>query len=305
LIAGGKAAGCIYEYARESRKLRCLLALMNPNRPREIWEIERPACIDGRTPEPGEIDGYPPEALWSPSSFEDLNERDAEHALGGFLYCLAELADYLADNISFGRLLRTKRDELEKTFGGLNELKRVKGRFRYFFPVPEPLEWGDGQIATDDWDQRIIGKDGSEDLVLRINWHFTDSEIGEAMKRFAYAHRRPGWKRAGKDARAAKDAGFFFEDKVNHIESYLDALSVMRIWKRFPEAKHLRTRIREVAKVTCYKGCKDYVVAHRQAFRAGLYDPVTRNAKVEMSKARDHALSFFQRLFPAEKPSNF
>jgi hypothetical protein len=211
LIAGGKAAGCIYEYARESRKLRCLLALMSPNRPHEIWEIERPACIDGRRPEPGEIDSYPPEALWSPSSFEDLNERDAEHALGGFLYCLVDLADYLADNTSFGNLLRTKGDELKKTFGGfgLNELKRVKGRFGSFFPVPEPVEWGDAQTATDDWDQRIIEKGGSEDLVLRINSNFTDSEIREAMKRFACAHRGPTGKEQVKTQERQKTVASF------------------------------------------------------------------------------------------------
>ena len=32
-------AGCIYEYARESRKLRCLLVLMDPGRKREPFEI--------------------------------------------------------------------------------------------------------------------------------------------------------------------------------------------------------------------------------------------------------------------------
>jgi hypothetical protein len=80
-------AGTVYEYARESRKLRCLLALMDSKRPREAWEIERPACIDGRTPEPGEIDSYPAEATWLPCSFEGLDEHDAEHALYGFLYC--------------------------------------------------------------------------------------------------------------------------------------------------------------------------------------------------------------------------
>jgi hypothetical protein len=61
LQAGGEAAGCIYEYARESRKLRCLLAVMNPKRPRKDWEIMRPGLIDGRMPEPDEIDGYPAE----------------------------------------------------------------------------------------------------------------------------------------------------------------------------------------------------------------------------------------------------
>jgi hypothetical protein len=39
-------AGATYEYARESQKLRCLLALMNPKRPREAWEIMRPGSID-------------------------------------------------------------------------------------------------------------------------------------------------------------------------------------------------------------------------------------------------------------------
>ena len=43
------SAGAVYEYARESRKLRGLLALMNPKRPRERWEIMRPGSIDGRS----------------------------------------------------------------------------------------------------------------------------------------------------------------------------------------------------------------------------------------------------------------
>ena len=99
-------AGAVYEYARESRKLRCLLALMNPKRPRNAWEIMRPASIDGRAPEPGEIDSYPAEASWLHCSFEDLDEHDAERALGGFLYCLCDLADFLADNVSFRELFR-------------------------------------------------------------------------------------------------------------------------------------------------------------------------------------------------------
>src|SRR6516164_2629464 len=91
-------AGAIYEYARESRKLRCLLALMNPKRPRKAWEIELPGSIDGRRPDPGEIESYPAEATWLHCSFEGLDEHDAERSLSGFLYCLCDLADYLADN---------------------------------------------------------------------------------------------------------------------------------------------------------------------------------------------------------------
>jgi hypothetical protein len=48
-------AGAVYEYARESRKLRALLVLMNPNRHREAWEIVRPGSINGRRPEPNEL----------------------------------------------------------------------------------------------------------------------------------------------------------------------------------------------------------------------------------------------------------
>ena len=126
------SAGAVYEYARESRKLRCLLALMNPKRPRNDWEIMRPGSIDGRAPEPGEIESDATAATWLHCSFEGLDEYEAERALGGYFYCLCDLADYLADNISFGELFSTKRDELEKAFGELDKLSRVKWQFRYF-----------------------------------------------------------------------------------------------------------------------------------------------------------------------------
>ena len=133
-------AGCIYEYARESQKLRCLLALMNPKRSREDWEIMRPGLIDGRRPEADEIAGYSAKAFWLSCSFGDLDEHDAERAFDGFLYCLCDLADYLADNVSFGELFRSKRDELEKAFGRLDKLSRVKREFRYFLPIVDAVE---------------------------------------------------------------------------------------------------------------------------------------------------------------------
>jgi hypothetical protein len=79
-------AGAVYEYARESRKLRGLLVLMNPKRLRKDWEIMRPGSIDGRKPAPGEIESYPAQATWLPCSFEGLDEHEAERALGGFLH---------------------------------------------------------------------------------------------------------------------------------------------------------------------------------------------------------------------------
>jgi hypothetical protein len=131
-------AGAVYEYSRESRKLRCLLALMNPKRPREAWEMVRPAMVDGKPPDPSDPLAR---AMPLPCSFEHLNEHAAERALGGFLYCLAALADYLADNISFAELFRTKRNELENAFGCLDKLENVRWAFRYFLPA--------GAVAVD------------------------------------------------------------------------------------------------------------------------------------------------------------
>jgi hypothetical protein len=229
-------AGAVYEHARESRKLRCLLALMNPKRPRETWEIVRPGSIDGRAPEPGEIDSYPAEANWLPSSFEDLNERDAERALGDFLYCLCDLADYLADNISFGELFLTKHDELEKAFGGLDKLLRVKREFRYFLPVVDAVEvatQSEAQQATvwetvSDAEKRIItGKACSEVIAIQIHWRFTDSEIMAALKRFipALRSRDDAYK-----ARQRKKGS-----RLDSIRRALDCLSAMRLASHFPK----------------------------------------------------------------------
>jgi hypothetical protein len=179
--------------------MRGLLVLMNPNRPRNDWEIMRPGSIDGREPEPGEIESYPAAATWLPCSFEDLDEHSAERALGGFLYCLLDLADYLADNISFAELFCTKREELEKAFGGLNELARADTEFHYFLLV-EPLDVAPESEAEhvtveetvrDDQKRMIQGESCSEVMAVQIRWRFTDSEIVTAMKRFLRAY-RPG-----------------------------------------------------------------------------------------------------------------
>ena len=190
-------AGAVYEYARESRKLRRLLALMNPKRRREDWEIMRPGSIDGRAPEPGEIESYPVEANWLPCSFEGLNEHTAERALGGFLYCLCDLAEDLADNISFGKLFLSKPDELEKTFSGLDKLSRVNREFRYFLAVDavelateSEVERATVEETVSNDEKRIIrGESCSEVIAFRVRWRFTDSEVMAALKELLQAHR--------------------------------------------------------------------------------------------------------------------
>jgi hypothetical protein len=230
-------AGAVYEYARESRKLRCLLAVMNPKRPRDPWEIMRPGSIDGRRPNQGEIESYPPEANWLPCSFDGLNEREAERALHGFFYCLCDLADSLADNISFAALFRMKRDELEKAFGGLDSLSRVKREFRYFMPIDDAVEVA-AQSEVEDAtveetledeksaEKRLILRSAcSEVIAIKIRWRFTNSQITRAVRKLVRAMRpetcKPVQRKKGSRLASPRAA--------------LDALSAMRLASYVPK----------------------------------------------------------------------
>src|SRR5205814_635726 len=95
--------GCLYEYARESRRLRGLLVLMNPKRKREPFEIV-PLPATGR-------------AYNLPCSFEGLSEEGVRGVLGRALGWLARFAEELADNKSFAELLRRKGKEVERSLG--------------------------------------------------------------------------------------------------------------------------------------------------------------------------------------------
>jgi hypothetical protein len=229
-------AGAIYEYIRESRKLRCLLALMNPKRAREEWEIMRPGSIDGRKPQPGEIESDPA-ATWSSCSFDGLDEHEAERALDGLLYCLCDLAHYLADNISFGELFRTKRDELEKAFGGLDKLSRVTQEFRYFLPVDDAAEvaaqWEVEHATVEETleDERsagnrlIFGDTHSEVIAIKIRWRFTNSEIAGAIRKLLRAMRPKTCKPVQRKKHSRQDSP----------RSALDALSAMRLASYVPK----------------------------------------------------------------------
>jgi hypothetical protein len=229
-------AGVAYEYARESRKLRCLVALMNPKRRREAWEIVRPGLIEGRTPEPADIDSYPAEANWLPCSFEHLTKYDAERALRGFLYCLVDLADDLADNVSFGELYRTKRDELEKAFGGLNELTRVREEFGHFMPIFAPVDVAtrsEAEKATvletigRDEQRLIHGEPCSEVIAIRVRWRFTNSDIAAGLKKIVCEHRPQN---NAYKARQPKKGS-----RRDSATARLDYLSAMRLASHLPK----------------------------------------------------------------------
>jgi hypothetical protein len=223
-------AGCIYEYARESRKLRCLLVLMNPKRKRGPFET---TTAPGGSGEQIQLD----------CSFQGLNEHDAERALAGCLYALADLADYLADNVSFGELFRTTREELESAFGGLDKLVRVQREHRDFRRVNAvdfvwEVEQGKATVLETLADQlhperrgrrRIIRDDGSEVVALRIRWRdFTNKEIGAVMERFARAHRPRN--------SASKVPQRRGRGKRDEVQSALDALSAMRLASYYPKS---------------------------------------------------------------------
>jgi hypothetical protein len=115
---------------------------MNPKRPREEWELVAPGSIDGKDPEPGG------EAERLDCQFEGLTEFEAERALPDLLHCLAELADHLAANVSFGELFHTKQDELRKAFGGLDKPSPEARRFRHFVPA-DPVRMATPSEAAD------------------------------------------------------------------------------------------------------------------------------------------------------------
>src|SRR4029077_9561622 len=122
-----------------------------------------------------------------------LDQHAAERALGGFVYALAELADYLADNISFHELFRSNRAELEKAFGGLDKRACVKRERRYFYPIISPAHVATASKAEDatvrevlgdtnsERTRIILGESCSEVIAFEIRWLFTDSEIAKAV----------------------------------------------------------------------------------------------------------------------------
>jgi hypothetical protein len=280
-------AGCIYEYARESRKLRCLLVLMSAAKKRRDSE----SC-----------------------SFEGLRQDDADRALSGaLLYWLMEFADHLADNKSFAELVRTRGHEVERylaahrfNFPQLRAIQLatpVSGHSgQSWLPWP-PLSWpplegcavgritftSEGPVTSSP--QRYIHHDGSETIAIRIPWgDFTDREIGSEMRNFARTHRPPN-----NSCKEPKRQGK--RPQIMTL-SYLKALSVVRIYKL--EGNQWK-RLKLVAKVCGYRGCVRESAAYKERCRHGRGDePVSNSAKVEMTKARDHALKFLQNHFPGE-----
>jgi hypothetical protein len=205
---------------------------MDPKRERDEWETIS--------------------ALPLPSSFRGLDQERVEEALGGWLCCLADLAPYLNQNVSFAHLYRTKRPELEKVFGGLDKQVRtdggeplpllwnVKNAHRFLMRVP-PILFGsesERHLATVQQSamagERVMVPTGSDTwaelVTLKVRWgQFTDNEIVAAMKTFV-AKWRPTDARC-KTPNRQKDA-----IRRDRLLSWLDALSAMRLASYYPKS---------------------------------------------------------------------
>jgi len=85
----------------------------------------------------------------------------------------------------------------------------------------------------------------------------------------------------------------------------LKNLAVMRLRKRFPGRGYLELykRLNLVAEFCGYKGCVTESEAYNERRSHGRGDePISKAAEAEMSSARIEARTFFQSLFPGEKP---
>jgi hypothetical protein len=298
---GRLTAGALYESARESHKLRCLLVLMDKGRPREAWEMVRPGNVNGGTPE--QADSFAC-ALPFPCSFCGFDEHAAEGALGGFLYCLCDLAGYIADNVSFAELFRSRRDELEKAFGGLDELARVRREHRYFVQVGEAIGVaGASQVEdittakTFEKERILLGEAGTEVIAIRFPWgKYSNKEFSDAMLLFAEAYRP--------NTEACKEPQRKGQRQKEVVLGYLKALAAMRILKRFEGNQWKRLSL--IADVCRYSGCvKESVEYERRRAQGHCDEPMGKAAQVAMTEARDHALSLFQSIFKGELPSNY
>jgi len=284
-------AGRVYEYARESSKLRGLLVLMDPKRKREPFEIET------RTRTGKE--------LCFPCSFQGLREEDADRRIGWrILRWLSRYADELADNISFAELLRTRQKEIKRSIPKRRlylPSKAIELAIPFsldFGPPPWPWRpwrnaWSLGEVVN--FPDRSIDDDGSEKIAIKVRWRdFTNPEIAKTMKAFAKDHRptsEPEPKRKG-------------QKPEETIRADLKALSVMRIWKL--HASKPWKRLNVVANVCRYKSCVREATEYKRRRKAWYeMQPMSQAAKTEMSAARSRALRFVQRLFPGEKPSNY
>lgn len=242
--------GTLYEYARECRRLRGLLAVTDPHRKRARWEKGWPVSFDGLTP-------YVVEGS----------------RLAFRYFFLRALARELVENVPFenvptqrvveGIRAMRRRETVGESFlteplvrpaedfllAGVSTFETLAGCTEFV----EDTRTGESreQVRPRHWLKDRSGVDGGEALAIVVNWHASDPDLGEAFKDFCAAY-RPKEKFPGHGMKGKGDG-----------ESYaaaLDRLSAMRLASILKPDEAMR-RFREVALNS--RRCEDLGTFHR------------------------------------------
>jgi hypothetical protein len=121
---------------------------------------------------------------------------------------------------------------------------------------------------------------------IRIDTDYNETEAVEAFRTEFRKH----WPKTGGGGSAK------WRDRLNQ-------LAVMRIWKH---KRDQWKRLKMVAEFCGYKGCKREAAAYKKRCEEGRGDePMSEAAKVEMSRARGAARTFFKSFFPGEEPLSY
>jgi hypothetical protein len=245
-------AGCLYEYARESHKLRSWLVLRHTPKHKRFW---LPALIG--------------------IEFERSADDHIHLSKSGWEMWLDNFVAELAADESFAEVFERDPSKVAKSLAALPSYDRY----------PKAVELPG----------RYINVPGMQEIMIQIDWRrYTNGKIGEEMKRFAALNRpqsEPEPRRTGKK-------------RQSKVIADLKALSALRIWKLHEDEPWKRLEL--IAKICGYKGCKRELSEHKQRSKRGHADePITAQAKTEMSDARTRALDLFRRLFPWGNPSNY
>jgi len=225
--------GALYEYARESHRLRGLLALVDPQRKQKRWEDD---C---------------------PESFDGLTSNDAEGKLSYRYFFLRELAPELVSNTPFAQVSEQRFKTAVRIMGQhevvgahfINE-PLVRPAEDYLLPVASTFETlaGITELVEDEqtgdmherpryrqWMKDSTGNDCSEAIAIVINWRdASDKDLATAFKDFCATYRPkeqfPGHGRKGKGSAPS-------------LTRALDALSAMRLANEYrPEKPHDATK---------------------------------------------------------------
>jgi hypothetical protein len=207
-------AGCVYEYARESRKLRCLLVLINS----AFQKAKQAEKAQSRPPFRG--------LQFLSLSFEGLRYKDALLWLGGWFGWLRKFTDQLADNKSFADLYKKNETQVNES---LSTLPR-------YFHAPRAVEFAVPGLDESPVEPRLLSpwqppdarpRNVENDVIITVRIRlrdFTNKEIGHAMEVLASMLRPSTEKEPTRKGTGKRDSP----------RSWLDALSAMRLASWYP-----------------------------------------------------------------------